>query len=95
MRITPRNSRTVLGTLNIERDKIERAEVFFLLFENFLSDFEVENQRYEKYRNKTSKGRNDFSEMKRLLQILRELTTKELESNKKEYKSITLELNRL
>lgn len=94
-RITPKNSRMVLGTLDIERDKIDRAEIFFLLSESFLSNLEMKIQEYERHRNKTSKRKNDFDEMKRILQDLREIVAEELKLNKKEYKSITLNLSKL
>ncbi len=94
-RITLKISRREFPSLSIKQDKINKTEIFFLLSESFLSELEARSQKYEEICIKKQKKPEDFDELERLLHGLKEITMKELDSNMREYKSITSKLNKM
>lgn len=93
-RILPENRNKKYNSLDIERDRINKTELFFLLSETFLLELAAQSEKYDRIAPKKQKRKEDFVEMRESLNILKKIMAKELGLCEKELKSITLELNK-
>lgn len=79
--------------ISISVTKTQKPEIFFLFSQSFLLELEELNQEYEKILEKKAKNSEDFNEMVRLLQNLKKIVERELESTERELKSVVSKFN--